>query len=329
VTAKTKTKDAPLEGHLFEPEPAPQRSKPKGPRSASPTPEDVAAPSQRAVAIRNAKAPSPIATANADASAAFLAMVREVAVSKDLDTEKLKALLAMQTEVMDRQARYAFDEAYAKMAPHLPTVGRNGLIEVREKNRATGVRDGELQQSTKYPLWEDVREAIVPVLARFGFGLRFKTKVNDKGLIHVNGILSGHGWRETSEIELQHDSTGSKNSVQAVKSSQSYGKRICAEALLNFVSRGDDDDGASAGRPLVVGEPFTPEEVEAVLALAIAAELPGSRLLKHMNNKRPKGHPEASEIADLPRSRYQETVDAVAAWEQTRKDRQGGQPPKV
>ena len=48
---------------------------------------------------------------------------------------------------------------------------------------------------------------------------------------------------------LVHDSTGSKNAVQAVGSSTSYGKRYTAMALLNITTGGEDDDGTAAGAP--------------------------------------------------------------------------------
>ena len=321
--AKTTTK--PLEGQLFAPEAIPDskgaQAKLKGGRRAA---APASPPAQRAVAVRTSRQGVAAAT-NATASDAFLAMVREVALAPNLDTDKLNALLGMQERVMDRQARQAFDDAFARMSPHLPTIDRKGKIEVRAKDQRTGDRTGNVTQSTPYPKWEDVREAVVPVLTRYGFAIRFKTGKTPEGLVKVIGILSGHGWREESDVDLQHDSSGSKNNVQAVASSVSYGKRIVAGALLNFVSRGEDDDGNAAGRPRVVGEPFTADEVEAIVAAAIAAELPGERLLKHMNEKRPKGHPEAQDIADLPQSRYDETVAAVGAWEQARKERQSGQ----
>jgi hypothetical protein len=47
-----------------------------------------------------------------------------------------------------------------------------------------------------------------------------------------------------------HDATGSKNSVQAVGSSITYGKRYAAGALLNFVAgdEKEDDYGTLAGQ---------------------------------------------------------------------------------
>jgi glutamate synthase domain-containing protein 1 len=48
-------------------------------------------------------------------------------------------------------------------------------------------------------------------------------------------------------MHLPADMSGSKNAVQAVGSSISYGKRYTAQALLNLTSRGSDDDAKGAG----------------------------------------------------------------------------------
>jgi hypothetical protein len=44
---------------------------------------------------------------------------------------------------------------------------------------------------------------------------------------------------------LPHDSSGSKNAVQAIGSTTSYGRRYAASMLLNIVTRGEDDDAVS------------------------------------------------------------------------------------
>lgn len=261
----------------------------------------------------------------------FLSMIREVALRPDLDVAKLDALLKMQERIRDRVNKEAFDAALARMQPELPVIDRKGRIEVRKKD-AHGERTGDVQQSTQYAKWEDIVEGITAILGKHGFGLRFKPSNTDKGLIRVEGTLSGHGHREEAAIELQHDSTGSKNPVQSIASSISYGKRMVGCALLNIVTRGDDDDGkAGGGAPLVVGEPLTAEELEQVIALAGAVECPAPRLLQHLNSKRPKGHPPTKEIADLPHARFQETIDALRLWEAEaakRTKRDDKEPPK-
>src|SRR6185503_15653016 len=88
-----------------------------------------------------------------------------------------------------------------------------------------------------------------------GFALSFRTGSAPDGKLTVTGILSHRaGHQEETTLALMHDSTGSKNSVQAVGSSISYGKRYTAGALLNITSRGEDDDGKLAGAPEYITE---------------------------------------------------------------------------
>ena len=114
----------------------------------------------------------------------------------------------------------------------------SALVEI--KNRNGGI------QST-YALWEDINEAVRPVLHAHGFGLSFRTR-QDGATLTITGVLSHRdGHAEEASITLPHDASGSKNAVQAIGSSVSYGKRYTAGELLNLTSRGDDDDGAAAG----------------------------------------------------------------------------------
>jgi hypothetical protein len=48
-------------------------------------------------------------------------------------------------------------------------------------------------------------------------------------------------------MTLPLDTSGSKNNVQAVGSSTSYGKRYTATLLLNIRTKGEDDDGHAGG----------------------------------------------------------------------------------
>lgn len=179
-------------------------------------------------------------------TAAIVSMIERAARDPSVDIDKMERLLQMQERIMARQSKAAYDAALAEMQPKLPVIGRRGRIEIRAKD-AKGERTGAVQQSTGYALWEDINEGIRPVLAEHGFALSFRVGLAEDGKITVTGILSHReGHREETTITLMHDSSGSKNAVQAVGSSTSYGKRYTASALLNLTSRGDDDDGKAA-----------------------------------------------------------------------------------
>ena len=168
----------------------------------------------------------------------IIQVIERAALNPNVDIDKMERLLMMQERIMERNARMAYTTALATMQPLLPVIGERGGIE----NKAGDV------QST-YALWEDINDAIRPFLSEYGFALSFRTGQAEDGRIRVTGVLSHReGHQEETTITLPHDSSGSKNAVQAVGSSTSYGKRYTAMALLNLTSRGEDDDGTAGGK---------------------------------------------------------------------------------
>ena len=194
-------------------------------------------------------------------AAAIISVIERAATNPDVDIDKMERLLEMQERIMARDAKASYASALAAMAPELPVINERGKISTDR---------GKTVQST-YALWEDVNDAIKPVLAAHGFALSFRTGRED-GQITVTGVLSHRdGHSEETTITLPHDSSGSKNAVQAVGSSTSYGKRYTAGLLLNLTSRGEDDDGVAGGS----GATITEAQVEDLVELAghVGAEI--------------------------------------------------------
>lgn len=168
-------------------------------------------------------------------TAAIIQVIERAAMNPNVDIDKMERLLEMQERIMARTAKAAFSAALSRMQPDLPVINERGGIKDRSGNI----------QST-YALWEDINDAIKPVLAQHEFALSFKVGRED-GMIVVTGVLShSEGHSEETSIHLPTDTSGSKNAVQAVGSSTSYGKRYTACALLNITSRGEDDDAECA-----------------------------------------------------------------------------------
>lgn len=168
-------------------------------------------------------------------SVTILQIIQQVAMSPDADIDKMERLMVMHQNMQALQAKQKYDEALAEMQEELPVIGERG-----------GIKDRNGRVQSTYALWEDINEMIRPVLARHGFAISFRTPRNERG-IEVEGVLSHRaGHREMTSLVLPADTSGSKNGVQAVASSVSYGKRYTAGALLNFTTTGEDDDGNSA-----------------------------------------------------------------------------------
>jgi hypothetical protein len=180
-----------------------------------------------------------------DLSGGLLGVIARAARDPAVDIDKMERLLQMQEQVMARQAKGAFAVALAELQPHLPVISERGKI-----------LNGKGDVQSTYARWEDINEAIRPLLAEHGFSLNFRTGRADKD-VTVTGVLTHReGHSEETTITLPVDSSGSKNAVQAVASSTQYGKRYTASALLNITSRGEDDDGQSATYKDARGNPM-------------------------------------------------------------------------
>jgi len=212
------------------------------------------------------QAPAPVMSE----TTALISMIERAASNPAVDIDKMERLLEMQERVIARRSKAEFDAALAILQPTLPQVDRKGNIVIREKGSEKVI------QSTPYALWEDINTAIGPKLAEHGFALSFRTGTTTEGKITVTAVLSHTGGhREETTITLMHDSSGSKNSVQAVGSSISYGKRYTAGLLLNITSRapGDaDDDGTKAGGPDLISEEQLAELRQMIIG--VDADLP-------------------------------------------------------
>jgi len=169
-------------------------------------------------------------TPPANAAAQMIAVIADAAQNPNVDVNKMSALLDMQERIMDRQAREAFVAAKAAMSSELPNISKN--------------RRGH--NNTRYATWDKIHRIIKPILARHGFDLGFNVG-HDGNMTTVEAVLSHvQGHVETSgAMKLPNDQSGHKNSVQAVGSTVSYGKRYTTLALLN-ISTDDDTDGETA-----------------------------------------------------------------------------------
>lgn len=255
--------------------------------SASQTGLSPSGPSQQVVSAADAASiPSAGVT---DIGGGLLAVIERAARDPNVDIDKMERLLEMQERVHARNAKGAYYAALAAMQPDLPVISERGGIKDRSGN----------VQST-YALWEDVNEAIRPILAAHGFSLSFKVRRSESE-ITVTGILAHReGHSEETELSLPTDTSGSKNAVQAVGSSTSYGKRYTCFALLNITTTGEDDDGRRGGSP----EPVTLEQLD---------ELNRRIAEVGADTKRFCGTLNVTALPALPQSRFAEAMKMLDA----------------
>lgn len=230
----------------------------------------------------------------ADYGTGLIEVISRAARDPSVDIDKMERLIAMQERVQDRQAVIAFNSALAALQPSLPVISERGGIKDRNGN----------VQST-YALWEDVNEAIRPLLAANGFALRFRVE-RSADQISVTGILSHReGHSEQTTLALPTDGSGSKNAVQAVGSSTSYGKRYTAFALLNITSTGEDDDGRAAAQE----HPISVKQYDELQRLITATQSDTGRFIDYLVGARRLKQDQT--IEDLPSQHFQFAKDCL------------------
>ncbi len=187
-----------------------------------------------------------------------------VTLAKDptVDTSKLQALLEMQERMEARQAEREFIAAFNRLSTDLPRVKKNGTITLIAK-------DGANKGSIPFARWEDVDKAIRPLMVREGFTLSFDSAPRPGeggGLIVTGTLMHAAGHTRTASMPLALDTGPGRNNLQAMGSTLSYGKRYCAEMLLNIVREGEDDDGKLGGTKFI--SPQEAADLEKLIAQA-------------------------------------------------------------
>lgn len=160
----------------------------------------------------------------------MVSMIERIALDPNVPIEKLERMLVMQERIQAESAKAAFAGAFAAASSEFPSIPLNGK---GDKNKA-------------YALLKDIIQCTRPILSRHGLALSFGVESHPDRVIVTAELMHVAGHTKTTSIELPKDQSGSKNAVQAVGSSQTYGQRYTAQAILGL-SLGDDiDDDAQS-----------------------------------------------------------------------------------
>lgn len=172
-------------------------------------------------------APAPSTATSTD----MMLVIERVASNPEADIAKLERLIELKRSIDADQARAEFYAAFATMQGEIPEITEKGEIKV----------DGLVR--SRFAKNEDIQKVVKPILQKHGFALSFRNEfMPELKAVKVIGILSHRsGHSERDEFIAAADSSGSKNAIQALGSTRSYGQRYTTIALLNIATREDDD----------------------------------------------------------------------------------------
>ena len=168
--------------------------------------------------------------------APMVAMIERIAMDPNVPIDRLEKMLDMKERMDAQEAERAFNASFSAASAEFPSIPLNG----------------KGHNNKPYALLKDIISHTRPILSKHGLSLSWDTEVLDR--VKVTACLrhvAGHSAK--TAIVLPLDTSGSKNNVQAVGSSQAYGQRYTAQAILGL-SLGDDsdDDGKAAGSGVMI-----------------------------------------------------------------------------
>jgi hypothetical protein len=240
-------------------------------------------------------------TAIADYSGGLLEVISRASSDPNVDIDKLERLLAAQERIQAHNAKLAFIDAKIALRPELPAIDQRGRIIIRDKNDSN-----KIIQETAFARFEDIHAAVMPILDDHGFDLAFRNSMAPDGKVRVTTVLSHRlGHSEETYFDLPHDSSGSKNAVQAVGSSTSYAKRYGMVSILNLRVAGEDDDANTAIPPRAISV----KEYDALCKLLTSTQSDEGRFLKYLVDAKKLKHGDG--LDDLPAEHFEFAKDSL------------------
>lgn len=160
-----------------------------------------------------------------------------MAVSQGADLDKLTKLMDLQERWEKNEARKAYVQALADFKKNAPKI-----MKTKEVSFGAG------KTAYKHALAGVASEMIGGALAEHGLSHTWDVAQPEGGKIKVTCILThSAGHSERVSMEATPDTSGSKNSIQAIGSTVSYLQRYSLFAATGLVPK-DADDDAQGGK---------------------------------------------------------------------------------
>lgn len=159
---------------------------------------------------------------------------------KGIQPEQIEKMMILHERDEANKARKAFNHAMAQFNKMDFTITKSEHVSYTTSKGTTEYYHADLAKSLKV-----LRHA----LAECGLNLTFTQSQDNKGLTVTAWLSHELGHRESTSMSGPYDTSGGKNAIQSVGSTDTYLKRYTAFALTGVAAEGMDDDGKGSSPP--------------------------------------------------------------------------------
>lgn len=163
----------------------------------------------------------------------------ELAVAKGADANQLAVLMDLQLRWQANEARLEFERAYELFKRNLP--------EIFKTKRVSFPTGGGGKTEYSHAELDKITPIITEALLAVGIVHQWRTS-DANNRTTVTCVLKGFGHtEEAATLSGPADTSGGKNSVQAIGSTTAYLERYTLLAACGIAPKGMDDDGKTEG----------------------------------------------------------------------------------
>lgn len=164
-----------------------------------------------------------------------------MAISKDLDTDKLEKIIALVNQQQDRQKKEDFERNFALMRQKLPAIAKK-----------SGAKDRDGKVLYKYAEIDEIQRLCDPVIFEHGFSYSWREEPIETGKrIWID--ITGYGYTKSNFFDCpQIQATGIQNAIQVAGAMSSYGRRYTFVSGFGIIVEGEDSDGQISSDPDVL-----------------------------------------------------------------------------
>jgi hypothetical protein len=166
----------------------------------------------------------------------------QMALSGDMSVEKLEKMLELQERWESNEAKKAYVQAMAAFKAKPPKIKKDRHVRFATQKGVTEYNHASLG---------NVTEAINSALAENGLSAGWKTEQDQTGIKVTCTITHNLGYSENTSLTAPAESSGTKNSIQAIGSTITYLQRYTLLALTGLATHEQDDDGINSEQAVI------------------------------------------------------------------------------